>query len=134
MAKATMKLEGMDALQRAFARAPELVAVHAATAVQASTFAVAQRARSLAPVDTGALKDAIQGDSRKTSGRVGLAPDLQRVNGPQKYWRHVEYGTSRRPARPYFRPAVDMESQGFIDRMRAIGPRIERDLSSGRFI
>lgn len=129
-----MKLEGMEALQRAISRAPELVAALAGTAVQQSAFALAQRAKSLAPVDTGALRDAIQSDTRGTSGRVGLRPDNQRADGPTTYWRHQEYGTSKRSARPFFRPAADIEAPAFLDRMRAIGPRLERDLSSGRFL
>lgn len=124
-----MKLEGFEALQRALRRAPELVAALSANAVEASTFAIAQRARALVPVATGDLKAAIEGTARGV-GLVALGGPL----GPMRYWRYVEFGTAHRPARPFFRPAADLESQAFIARMRAIGPRLERDLSGGRFL
>lgn len=131
--KVTMQLEGFSALQRALTRVPDQVATLSATAVQVSTFAVAQRARAMVPVASGDLKSAIEGASSGTSGRVGLVA-LGGPLGPMRYWRFVEFGTARRPARPFFRPAADVESQGFIDRMRAIGPRLERDFSTGRFL
>jgi HK97 gp10 family phage protein len=85
-------------------------------------------------VATGALRNAIASDSRGTSGRVGLKPDgIGSGAGPTTYWRFVEFGTVHQPARPFFRPAVDEEEQHFIARMRAIGPKVERDLSTGRF-
>lgn len=131
--KVTMKLEGMEALQRALQRTPNLVASLSADAVQVSSFAVAQRARALVPVATGDLKAAIELSSTGTSGRVGLVA-LGGPAGPMRYWRWVEFGSARRPARPFFRSAADIESTGFINRMRAIGPRVERDFASGRFL
>lgn len=131
--KVTMKLEGFDAIQRAITHAPDVVANLSATAVQASTFALAQRARALAPVLSGDLKSAIEGTSKGLSGRVGLVA-LGGPLGPMLYWLFVEYGTVHHRAQPFFRPAADLESQGFIDRMRAIGPRLERGFSSGRFL
>jgi HK97 gp10 family phage protein len=133
MAKVTMTLQGFDAVQRAISRAPDLVAALAGNAVQASTFAVAQRARSLVPVSSGDLKAAIEATSTGTSGRVGLVA-IGGPLGPMRYWRYVEYGTAHRSARPFFRPAADLESAAFIGRMRAIGPRLERDFSTGRFL
>lgn len=131
--KVTMRLEGFDALQRALTRAPELVKALSGAAVQASAFSIAQRARSLVPVASGDLQASIEAASTGTTGRVGVI-DLGGPLGPRRYWRYVEYGTVRRPARPFFRPAADEESDAFIGRMRAIGPRLERDLSAGRFL
>jgi HK97 gp10 family phage protein len=133
MAKVTMRLEGFETLQRALARAPDLVAALSSDAVQASSFAVAQRARALVPVASGDLRAAIESTSSGTNGRVGLVA-LGGPLGPTRYWRFVEFGTARHPARPFFRPAADIESQLFINRMRAIGPRLERDLTAGRFL
>lgn len=124
-----MKLEGFAPLQRALVAAPELARTHASSAVAASTFAVAQRARALVPVDSGDLQRSITTSNivRGLTGRVGLnTPDTS-------YWRYVEFGTRFMPARPFFRPAAEMERESFIQRMRAIGPRLERDLSASRF-
>lgn len=123
-----MKLEGFVPLQRALVAAPELARTHASSAVASSTFAVAQRARTLVPVDTGDLQRSITTSTvvRGLTGRVGLStPDTS-------YWRYVEFGTRFMPARPFFRPAAEMEREGFIQRMRQIGSRLERDLSTGR--
>ena len=77
---------------------------------------VAERARSLAPVDTGQLRDSI--DSDVTTGglggmeaRIGPAADRNsrsESNKPNEdVARWVELGTSRRRSRPFLRPALD---------------------------
>lgn len=124
-----MKLDGFEATRRAFQRAPDVARVHASSAVAASTFAVAQRARSLVPVDTGTLKSAIE-TSRTVSGLTGTVGVAQ----PGFYWRFVEFGTQHMAARPFFRPAAEMERSAFIERFRQIGPKIERDMTVGRFV
>lgn len=130
MAKVRMTLEGFESTRRALVAAPELARVHASSAVAASTFAVTQRARALVPVDTGALKAAI--DSTRVvsglQGRVGIS------GSGASYWRFVEFGTRKMQAQPFFRPAAEQERAAFIQRMREIGPKIERDLSLGRFL
>jgi HK97 gp10 family phage protein len=124
-----MTLDGFERTRRALASAPELARVHASSAVATSTFAVAQRARSLVPVDTGTLKASI--DTSRTvsglTGRVGLS------GNDAFYWRFVEYGTVKMPARPFFRTAAELERNAFIDRFRQIGALIERDMTAGRF-
>jgi len=126
----TLKLEGFESTQRAFARAPELVRVKASQAVATSTFAIAQRARALVPVASGDLKRAITSSNVVSglSGSVGL--DSPAVF----YWRFVEFGTRHSAARPFFRPAAEAESELYIQRMRAIGPALERDFSSGSLL
>jgi len=129
VAKVTMTLTGMNVLQSALVKAPDQVQVRAGDAVLKTGFAIAQRARTLVPVRTGRLKGAIASATRGTSGRVGLS------GGPEvHYWRYVEFGTRYMPARPFFRPAADAESTGFVDRIRAIGPALERDLSTSRLV
>lgn len=125
-----MRLEGFEATRRALVSAPERVRVHASSAVAASTFAITQRAKAMVPVDTGRLKSAIE-SSRVVSGlqgRVGLS------GSDVPYWRFVEFGTRNMAARPFFRPAAEQERNAFIQRMRDIGPKLERDLSTGRFL
>lgn len=123
-----MTLTGMEALQRAIKDAPEAVKVGASDAVAKTSFAIAARARALVPVRTGALKNAIAASSTGLSGKVGLT-DSKRFF----YWRFVEYGTVHVGARPFFRPAGEAEEQGFIDRIRAVGTRLERGFATGRY-
>jgi HK97 gp10 family phage protein len=129
MAKITMKLEGMERTLRALHQAPEVARVHASSAVASSTFAVAQKARALVPVDSGVLKRSIE-SSRTVNGLTGRVG----VSAEGFYWRFVEYGTINMAARPFFRPAAESEQSPFIQRMREIGPRMERDLAAGRFV
>lgn len=128
MAKVTMALEGMDTLQRALKAAPDRVQAGAGDAVLKTAFAIAQRARSLVPVRTGRLRNAIASASRGTSGRVGL-DDRSLV-----YWRYVEFGTVHMRAHPYFRPAAEAESALYIERLRIVGRTLERDLSSSSLL
>ena len=135
MVKVTATLEGFEATKRAIAAVPEVAKVHAADAVAKSTFAVEQAARARAPRGlTGRLRASITSKTTGTAGRVGIAPGfgIGGRPGPEVYWRFVEYGTVRMAAQPMFRPAGEQERDPFIARMRAIGPKIERDLSSGR--
>lgn len=127
-----MKLEGFEPLQRALVRAPEMVKTHATSALTTSAYSIAQRAKSLVPVATGTLQRAITYRVSRDglSSNVGLEKsDFESTF----YWRFVEFGTRFLPARPFFRPAAEMERDVFIQRMRSIGPRLERDLSASRF-
>jgi HK97 gp10 family phage protein len=136
MAQVTATLEGFEATKRAIAAVPEAAKLLAADAIAKSTFAVEQAARALAPRGlTGKLKASITSKSTATAGRVGIAPGFGpggKAPGPEVYWRFVEYGTVRVPARPFFRPAAERERDPFIKRMRDIGPKLERDLARGR--
>jgi len=123
-----MTLTGFEPLQRALVTAPELVKVHASDVVAKSSFAVAQRAKSLVPVRTGRLKAAIVSASTGLNGRVGIADKAA------FYWRFVEFGTVRVSARPFFRPAAESESEPFVQAMRGIGSKLERDLSAGSLL
>lgn len=127
MAKVTGTLTGFEAFQRALQKAPDAVNDYASDVVLKSTFAVAQRARTFVPVRTGRLKRAITSRAIKLRGRVGFSEKVP-------YWRFVEFGTVKRVSHPFIRPAVEAESESFIQGMRAIGPRLERDLSTGRLL
>jgi HK97 gp10 family phage protein len=132
MAKTRLTLEGFDSLRKALKEAPEAAKLHASQAIASSTFDVAQRARALVPVDTGTLKAAIESQAPKVrglTGRVGL-----NSSAASGYWFFVEFGTVHMAARPFFRPAAELEREAFIRRLRDIGPKVERDLSAGRFL
>jgi HK97 gp10 family phage protein len=67
--------------------------------ITSATFAVEGRAKTLAPVDTGNLKNSIQGDV-SANGKTGT------VTAHAEYAAYVEMGTSRTPAQPYLLPAL----------------------------
>lgn len=91
-------------------RIPEIVAQarpRALEAVNAALFAVEGHAKSIVPVDTGALKNSIHvtpADAGTLSGECSASMD---------YAVYVEYGTYRSPAQPYMTPAAEAAAPGF---------------------
>lgn len=134
MKNVSMTLDGVDKLKAAVARQPELVRRHMTGVIQATSFSVAQRAKALAPVDTGALKSSITAQSRGLSGSVRVQGGVIHGRRPEIYWRFIEYGTVKTPARPLFRAATEAETSAFETRIRNIVPAIERDFASGRLL
>lgn len=122
--KVTMTLLGFDALKKAIVQAPELVRIEAEDAVQITTFSCAQRMKAMVPVRTGRLKRAIDPRARGLSGRVLIDPAAW-------YWRLVEYGTVKMAARPFARPAAEIESLDYLDRIRRIGTTLEASWPTG---
>jgi len=121
----SVQLDGYDALQRAFARAPAVVEARSSVAVATTAATIATRARALVPVASGALHRSIAWSARGLSAEVGV--DSLDVF----YWIFVEFGTRYKSARPFFRPAAEAESDPFLQRMRDIGKALERDFTSG---
>lgn len=66
--------------------------------------AAAETARQLAPYRTGALRDSIDYDVTSEGGG-----QIARVIVGDWKANLIEYGTSRHPARPYLRPAIEAE-------------------------
>jgi HK97 gp10 family phage protein len=71
----------------------------AAKRLDAAGAAVANRARQLAPVDTGKLRDSIHYQFNASTLTLVIYADA-----PHSWW--VEAGTSRMAAQPYMRPAL----------------------------
>ncbi len=76
-------------------------------AVKSSADRIAQRARSYAPVQTGALRNSIE----SVSNLAGKEAEV-RVNAP--YAAYVEYGTYKMDAQPFLTPAVREEEERFF--------------------
>ncbi len=124
-----MALEGMESLRAAVTEAPKSLRKHVSGAIRESTYAIADRARSLVPRDSGDLYRAIEAQPPAATGssligRVGLA------DRSVFYWRFLEYGTRHMAARPFFRPAAEGESGKFVGRLHAIGPKLADDVKS----
>jgi phage protein, HK97 gp10 family len=122
-----MKLEGMEALQRAITNAPDAAKRHSQDAVSRSTFAIFNRMQSRAtggPYSTGGLRMAMRWSAPGLTGRVTIDPGAF-------YWKFLEYGTVHMTARPFIRPSTEEESGTFIRRMQDFEAKLERDWSSG---
>ena len=71
-------------------------------------------AKSLAPVDTGALRNSIS----TTIGNGGLSAEI----GPTvDYAPYLEYGTRRMPPQPYMGPAAERRAEPFVKAIESLG-------------
>jgi HK97 gp10 family phage protein len=85
-------------LRELAARAPKV----AAGVIRATVGEIEADARQRVPVDTGALRDSIQG--RVINQQAG---EVVAGGGAVDYAGYVEEGTVKMPARPYMHPAAD---------------------------
>lgn len=103
---AQIELEGADELQKMLdgLLVRELQNLNRA-AVHAVASQIAKDARQAAPKDSGRLRKQIKARRRRAEDPNKPASDVY-VAGPGFYWRFLEYGTTKRPARPFFQPAI----------------------------
>lgn len=81
---------------------------------------IQRRAKEFVPVDTGRLRDSIRiTQTGKAAYNVGPGDEVE-------YAEYVEYGTSRTPAQPYMRPAIEDARREFP---RAMRRRVRTELS-----
>jgi HK97 gp10 family phage protein len=64
-----------------------------------------REAKRLVPVDTGTLRDSIQGDVKRIVTRW-VAEVRSNANGEAPYDRYVEFGTTLMEAQPFLRPTI----------------------------
>ncbi len=112
-----IKVEGLAEMRRALLELPvELQKGPLRAAVSAGAKVVQDKARELAPEDTGTLKRAIYRTRSKEGSSavqemaiVGARSGkrLRRRGLDAYYWRFLEFGTSKMAARPFLRPAFD---------------------------
>ena len=72
-----------------------------------TAFAIEATAKTLAPVDTGALRNSIVTEE--------ISHKVLRVSDSVEYGIFQELGTSRNPAQPFMVPAVEAESRNVSD-------------------
>lgn len=82
-----------------------------AAALEESGQALENGMKSLAPVDTGRLRDSIRTEIEGTTVTAGPGREVD-------YAIFVEFGTSRAPAQPYVRPVAQAEKLLFPVRVR----------------
>jgi HK97 gp10 family phage protein len=131
-----IKVQGLAELRNALARLPQNVGRNALRgAVNAGAKAIADEVRDRSPVDTGTLRRAVyRKQIRELSGPVrqtffvgvrhgkryqNVKAGKKTVNMDAWYWRFIEFGTRRMPARPFLRPAFDAQKMAAIEAIRA---------------
>ena len=93
-----VSVEGLDRLAAKLDELPPEMLRGAASAVAATTDAVADLMRESAPVDTGELRDSVEGQAAGLHGEVRVTAS---------HGVHVEYGTSRTPEQPFATPSAE---------------------------
>lgn len=84
--------------------------------VRQTAFSIEARAKSLAPVDTGILRNSIQTKIE--------SPTKATVGTVVEYAPHQEFGTRFQKGKPFMTPAVDAEKKEFEKRVQ----NLERSL------
>lgn len=95
------KVQGLDRLRRKLAVMPREAKAEIRRALTISAEEMASTARTLAPVDTGALKASIE----TTEGRHELEVVVRAGGGAAGLAHIVEYGHGNAAPRPFFWPA-----------------------------
>lgn len=143
-----IKLEGFKELARELRDMPEKIGRNVLrAAVNAGATAVRREVQTRAPVDTGRLRRSIyqrqvreQSNLQRQVFHVGVRSGVRRNEDGSKdrsrdawYWRFIEFGTVKLPARPFLRPAFESRQTEAIEAMRRrLKERIERFRVQGR--
>lgn len=94
------------------AKLPEAVGV----IVRKAAFDVEANAKAVVPVDTGTLKNSITTEFPTKTSAI-IAPHTE-------YAVFVEYGTRRRTAKPYMRPAAEKVAPAFLEACKRLEEKL----------
>ncbi len=132
----------------AFKRLPDVAKDRLGAATEKTAFAVLQRAKARVAVRTGALKAALGYSYSKATGvaKVGIEKGASLIVAgtggsalkskgaakytPSKYGHLVEFGHSSAAAHPFMIPAAEAEQEPYLERCRAAGKEIEKDMAT----
>lgn len=114
-----MTLTGMSGLLRALREMPDVARDELTQAVTTTAFAIGQRMKATVARDSGLLQRNISSSVRGLTGRVEIGVDAF-------YWPYLEFGTVRMAAKPFIRPAAELESAEFERKLRDIAHTLER--------
>jgi len=106
----TIKVEGLEELQKALKKFPKEWAKIANQALKPGMAVLESGAKKEAPVDTGALRSSIGSEIVKGSG----SEIIGKVGSTLSYAPHQEYGTIYQPGKPYLRPTLKKEKNRVI--------------------
>lgn len=110
MSKMTVRFDGADKLISGFQKQPAIIQREADDIVFNTALRIETRAKSIAPVDTGYLKQHIKAE--KTGM---LSAD---VDSSANYSIFLEMGTRKMPAQPFMRPALKQEEIFFFQKLQ----------------
>lgn len=134
----TKNLTGFKELADALKQLPQRVArKHLRGSTSKGAAVVRNEARLLAPKDTGEMSKDIQVKRERTEGdhiasfsvyvRVGrksrLAGRARNVDKDSFYWIFQEFGTAKKAAQPFLRPAFESKKEEAVD---AIGAELDK--------
>lgn len=122
---------GLDRMNRRFAAVLRNVRETLPTAILKSAYEVADLQRSLAPIDEGDLRDSIvvtppggitppysQPGGSRTAGDLEAIVTAGNIN--VRYPHHVEHGTSKMSARPFFFPGWRLARLRALNRIKRV--------------
>lgn len=108
-----------NTIEITFNRFPEIAAklpVETSTVVRKTAFDVEAHAKTIVPVDTGALKNSITTEMDSSVSAI-VAPHTE-------YAEYVEFGTYKMAAQPYMTPAAEAVRPGFEAAMKQLLERL----------
>lgn len=118
-----MEIEGADQLVKNLQRIGGNASRRSLSkATKAGAEPIVKRAKELAPVDTGKMRDAIRSKFAYQSSRAVRVEISSRMKPEGKSWHSYDYyqelGTSHHPAQPFMRPAADEEQKRAVELVR----------------
>jgi HK97 gp10 family phage protein len=141
----TQNLTGFDELAKKLKElGPKVAKNGLRRATSAGAAIVRNDARTRAPVDTGEMKrdimmkrerDVRGGDTTGTvytvyvrSGKKSrMAGKKRNVDRDSYYWKFIEFGTAKMPAKPFLRPAFEANKEAAIE---AIGKSLDETIQA----
>ncbi|WP_127966006.1 HK97-gp10 family putative phage morphogenesis protein [Agrobacterium sp. RS6] len=135
--------DGLDDLMKAFDRVKKAPRDAVLKALATSAESISSTQRTLAPEDTGALKDSITVTLPGQSTPPYSQPGGNRVAGDNeviitvgdtdtRYPHLVEYGTSKTDAQPFFWPGFRLQRKRAQQRIDRAGRKAIRDAWNGK--
>lgn len=141
--KITMQIDGLAALDKKLrAMGPDIAAKALRGGVLAAAKLIRDEAKATNPDDTGRTDRALyakfikeQSGPDRAVYKVGVRSGARerRKDRDAWYWRLVEFGTAKMPARPFLRPAFESKKGRAVELIaERIASRIRRFEKSGR--
>lgn len=102
-------ISGLTELQQSIVRLNDEVRAELPALVMTAATVVEAEIRMRAPVDTGRLVASLdaKADRRKNTASATVQIERSGPDGTEHYAIFQEFGTSRMPAQPFFRPGVE---------------------------
>lgn len=126
------KIEGAKEMERVLRElGPDVANRVGRQALRAGAKVIIDEAKRLVPVDSGALRDSIAvREDRKLKASVGheIGVNIGFLKPASRRAHLIEFGTSKSPAKPFMRPAMDSQAPAALDQMGKVLARgIDRE-------